>query len=138
VDPAADAGTREQVAEVASQLDPTLPGIAPDEMPEPEFVLTLDRADLDRALEDRRSLDRKLEASRGEFSGRRLLKLRDVDEDDLYSLLGLEAGDVLLLVDGRFVTAEHNPLWEVLADRDSVTLLVMRRGLPHTTRYQIR
>lgn len=114
------------------------PHLSPEEMPEPELTLTLDRAEILRALEDRSRLDDKLEASAGRFSGERLLKLRRVDQDDLYSRLGLEPGDVLLLIDGRFVTAGGDRLWDALAESDSFTLLLMRRGRPHSFLYRIR
>ncbi len=124
--------------ETASEEELDWPRLSPEEMPEPEIVITLDRGEVAGALEDRRALDRKLQPSAADFSGQRLLKLRKVDEDDLYARLGLEEGDVLMLVDGRFVTAERNLLWDALSERDSVTLLVMRRGLPHTYLYRIR
>lgn len=116
----------------------TWPHLSPEEMPEPELILTLDRAEIARALEDRDRLADALEASPGTFSGRRLLKLRRVGEDDLYARLGLEPGDVLLLIDGRFLTTDHNRLWDALAEQDELTLLVMRRGRPHVFLYRIR
>lgn len=123
---------------VVPESEAQWPHLAPEDMPEPELVLTLDRQTILRALEDRRRLDDKLEASSGRFSGRRLLKLRRVDEDDLYTRLALEPGDVLLLIDGRFVTAGSDRLWDALAESDAFTLLVMRRGRPHSFRYEIR
>ena len=127
-----------EVLEPPPSDTPALPVIPPDTLPEPEAVITLSRAEVDRALEDRRGLDRKLEASRAEFSGRRLLKIRTVEEADFYARLGLEERDVLLAVNGAFVTVESASIWEAFAKRDTVTLLVMRRGLPHTYEYRIR
>jgi protein-disulfide isomerase len=136
---AAEAGSRSPASATGSaDEEQDWPHLSPDEIPDPEMILTLDREDITRALEDRRALDRKLEASPATFSGQRLLKLRKVDEHDLYTRLGLEPGDVLMLVDGRFVTAERNRLWDELAAKDSLTLLVMRRGRPHTFLYRIR
>lgn len=137
-DSAARTPSRVPSSALVPEAEAQWPHLAPEEMPEPELVLNLDRKAILRALEDRRRLDEKLEASSGRFSGRRLLKLRRVDEDDLYGHLGLEPGDVLLLIDGRFVTAGSDRLWDALAESDGFTLLVMRRGRPHSFRYQIR
>ena len=114
-----------------------LPGVPLDELPAPEVILSLSRAEVEAALEEREALDRKLEASSGVFSGQRLLKLRAIDERDFYARLGLEEGDVLMLVNGRFVTREQGSIWDAFEQGDVVTLLVMRRGLPHTYRYRI-
>ncbi|MBW2496278.1 MAG: thioredoxin domain-containing protein, partial [Deltaproteobacteria bacterium] len=114
-----------------------LPSLPLDELPAPEVVLTLSRAEVERALEDREALDRKLEASSGVFSGQRLLKLRAIEEGDFYARLGLEEGDVLMLVNGRFVTREQGSVWDAFEQGEVVTLLVMRRGLPHTYEYRI-
>jgi protein-disulfide isomerase len=115
-----------------------LPSVPLEELPPPEVVVTLSRAEVDHALEDRKALDRKLEGSAGVFSGQRLLKLRTVEEGDFYARLGLQAGDVLMLVDGQFVTREQGSLWDAFEQGEGVTLLFMRRGLPHTYEYRIR
>ena len=90
------------------------------------------------ALADRQTLDRKLEASQGKFSGQRLLSIRSIDDGDFYTRLGLEESDVLLVVNGEFVTVDHPTLWPAFEAGDKVVLLVMRRGRPHTYEYQIR
>ncbi|MBJ21289.1 MAG: hypothetical protein CL933_17930 [Deltaproteobacteria bacterium] len=115
-----------------------LPRIPPEELAEPEAVLTLTRAEVDLALKDRRGLDRKLEASRAEFSGQRLLSLRQVTEGDFYARLGLQERDVLMVVNGEFLTVEHNWIWDAFETQAEITLLIMRRGRPHTFAYRIR
>jgi hypothetical protein len=115
-----------------------LPEVPADFLDDPEAVITLSRAEVDRALRERQRLERKLEASSGEFSGQRLLKIRKIDGDDFYSRLGLEERDVLLIVNGEFMTVENNTLWDAFETGDRVTILVMRRGLPHTYEYRIR
>jgi hypothetical protein len=117
---------------------PALPEIPADFFDDPEVVITLSRAEVDRALRERQRLDRKLEATAGEFSGQRLLKIRETDGGDFYARLGLEERDVLMIVNGEFVTAENNVIWDAFAAGDRVTILVMRRGLPHTYEYRIR
>jgi protein-disulfide isomerase len=121
-----------------SAARPALPEIPADFFDDPEIVVTLTRAEVDRALRDREHLDRKLEASSGEFSGQRLLKIRKVDGGDFYARLGLEAGDVPIIVNGEFNTVEHPVLWDAFEVGERVTIVVMRRGLPHTYEYRIR
>ncbi len=115
-----------------------LPEIPPGKVAEPEAIITLTRAEVDHALRDRNDLDRKLEASRAEFSGQRLLTIGEVSDQDFHARLGLEEGDVLMIVNGEFVTLEHNWIWDAFETEGKVTLLFMRRGLPHIYEYQIR
>jgi hypothetical protein len=117
---------------------PALPEIPADFLDDPEVVIALSRAEVDRALRERQRLERKLETTAGEFSGQRLLKIGKTDGGDFYSRLGLEERDVLMIVNGEFVTAENNVIWDAFAAGDRVTILVMRRGLPHTYEYRIR
>lgn len=104
---------------------------------DPEFVVTLDPASLRDALAAPRALAAPLEPTRAEFGGERLLKLRRVERDGLWDRLGLEAGDVLLAVDGEFVTADRNPFFEALAAGGTVRVIVMRRGRPRRFEYRI-
>jgi hypothetical protein len=131
---------RSQIQDPAALPDErsALPEIPADFFDDPEAVITLSRAEVDRALRERQRLNRKLEASSGEFSGQRLLKVRKIEGDDFYARLGLEERDVLLIVNGEFITVESNTLWEAFESGDRVTILVMRRGQPHTYEYRIR
>jgi protein-disulfide isomerase len=115
-----------------------LPKIPPEMLRDPEVVIEMTRAEVDHALADRAGLDRKLVASRAEFSGQRLLTVREVGDEDFPTRLGLEEDDVLLIVNGEFVTAEHDWIWDAFSVEDKVTLVIMRRGLPHTYEYRIR
>ncbi len=117
---------------------PPLPAISPGQLLEPEAVLDLSRAEVERALAERPQLEARLGLSSGVFSGRRLLKLHEVKPGDLYDRFGLQPDDVLLLVDDEWVTDEANPLWRALEKRSEISLLIMRRGLPHRYRYRIR
>jgi protein-disulfide isomerase len=115
-----------------------LPEIPADWRTEPEAVLTLSRAEVDRALRDRRRLDRGLEAGSAEYGGQRLLKVRSIDAGDFYERLGLEEGDVLLVVNGEFMSVAAPALFEAFEAGDSVRLVIMRKGLPHTYEYRVR
>ena len=116
----------------------SLPEIPPERLAEPELVLPLERSVVDVALENRDLVEFGFEATRAEFSGQRLLKVRQVEEGDFFSRLGLEAGDVLLAVNGAFLTEAHDHFLDAFAEGDVVRILVMRRGRPHTWEYRIR
>ena len=117
---------------------PPLPEVEVNRLPAPEAVLDIPRAEIERALADRRRLEAALDTSSGTFSGRRLLKIREVEQGDLYDRFGLQRNDVLMLVDDQWITEKGNPLWQTLQAGDEVTLLVMRKGRPHRYRYRIR
>ena len=136
---AGEVGRPEEPARGSSAAgESTLPAIPPEALSEPGLIVELSRAKIDEALLDRQELNGRLDATRGEFSGHRLLKIRKVREGDLYSHLGLEAGDVLLALNGAFVTVDENRFFETLAKQDVVRLLVMRRGKPHSFEYRFR
>jgi len=137
-DPLATDAENPAPTEASSNEPPALPRIPPDLLSAPEAVVTLSRTEVDLALRDRRGLDRRLEAGSGEFSGQRLLKVRTVDDGSFYARLGLEERDVLLAVNGEFVTVDHPSIWKAFESGDKVTILIMRRGLPHTYEYRIR
>jgi protein-disulfide isomerase len=130
--------TRAIPLQARSDERPALPEVPADFLDDPEAIITLSRSEVDRALRERQRLNRKLEASSGEFSGQRLLKIRKTDSNDFYARLGLQERDVLMIVNGEFLTVENNTLWEAFETGDRVTILVMRRGLPHTFEYRIR
>ena len=117
---------------------PPLPEIPPERLAEPELVLALDRSVVAAALADRDRLGGQLTATRGEFSGERLLKVRAVSDGDFFARLGLQEGDVLLAVNGAFVTVDHDHFLDAFAEGDVVRLLVMRRGRPHSWEYRVR
>ena len=124
--------------EPAGMTKAPLPAIPLDRLPAPEAVLEIPRAEIERALADRVQLEERLETTAGTFSGRRLLKLRDVGSGNLYERFGLQRDDVLMFVDDQWITDESNPLWRALETGDEITLLVMRNGRPHRYRYRIR
>lgn len=100
-------------------------------------ALPLPRDLVDRALRDPEALAAALKPGRLDVEGVRLLKLERVEPGSLYDWLGLQAGDVLMQVDGVFVHDQYNPLWDALRDHDALTLTIMRRGIPRTFQYRI-
>lgn len=104
---------------------------------EPGGLLRLSRDAVDRALEDRERLEKRLAPGRLDVEGHRLLKLGEIEPGGLYEALGLLPGDVVMQVDGVFVHDGYNPLWETLRTRSQLTVTVMRGGFPKTFAYAI-
>jgi len=133
------AAERSAPPSAAGQSDPVDPSqsVSLDRLPDPDAVLTLSRAALDAALQDREALAGQLSPTLGKSGGPRVLQIREMRNGDLFALLGLESGDALLLVDGEWITDVSNPLWKVFAERDTVTLAILRRARRHVFRYEI-
>jgi protein-disulfide isomerase/type II secretory pathway component PulC len=102
-----------------------------------DAVLSLPRADVSKALKEVDRLESTLALGSLDLEGKHLLKLTSVETGGLFDLMGLQAKDVLMQVDGKWVHDQHNPLWEALRTQDSVTLTIMRKGFPKTFQYVI-
>jgi protein-disulfide isomerase/type II secretory pathway component PulC len=102
-----------------------------------DAVVRLHRADILGALSKPQDLEAKLARGSLDLEGKRLLKLTEIEPGGLFDLLGLQARDVLMQVDGNWIHTEENSLWESLQTRRKVTLTIMRRGFPKTYQYVI-
>jgi len=114
---------------------------APDsEVPDeagPADLVRISRAEVDRALESRAALQDGLEPSELEVEDGALLEIGAVRADSLYELLGLQAGDVILQVNGLVAHTGYNPLWDELDAGTVVSLTVMRQGMPHQLQIEV-
>jgi len=133
---------------VAAPVTTTAPGQHHDHgahhtaaRPPPEVVVTLPAARVAAALADRPALARDLERSPVDdspgYEGRALVRVERVPPGGLYALMGLQPGDVLIHVDGTLVLDDGEALFDALRDRTSVTVQVLRRGLPETFEYRL-
>jgi hypothetical protein len=107
----------------------------------PTAVLTLPSDRVARALANRRALARDLgrppmDPGPG-YEGHALVRVERVQSGGLYELLGLQPGDVLMTVNGALVLDDGNALFDALRDRATVTVQVLRGGLPQTFEYRI-
>jgi type II secretory pathway component PulC len=90
--------------------------------------VTLDRDQVLVLLSDRIALAEALEPVPMTTDGQRQLKVTSVEPGSLYELLGIEPGDVIVMVNEQPVTEASNPLWEALEKDGEVRVRVMRRG----------
>ncbi len=99
--------------------------------------MRLSRDWLSPHLKNQQQLQSFFHAGKHEVDGVHLLKLKGIERNSFYRLLGLQDGDVVLRVNDEWVHDEHNPLWEILDTQEHVTLTVMRGGLPRRYDYKI-
>jgi protein-disulfide isomerase/sulfur carrier protein ThiS len=126
------------LTETPAPLPPgPLPPVPASALPRPDRVVTLERAQVRETLNDTARLERALALSDARFSGRQLVVIETVEPGGLLEMLGLEPDDVLVTVDGEFVTDRPDPLWNAVRERDEVVLVFMRRGLSKAVRVRI-
>ena len=138
--PLTDAALAAAIAEALGRAGVASASRASTPAPPPARIdasVRLQRAELARWLADRPALERPLEQGELDVDGRKLLIVSSVEPGSLYDRLGLSSRDVLMQVDGVWVTDASNPLWDALAGRDRVVLTIMRRGLPVHYEYRI-
>lgn len=108
----------------------------------PSSAITLSPALVQAALARRPQLARDLERPPVDLGpgleGRRLMRLRRVRPGSLYDAMGLAENDLLISVDGVTVFDRGDLLFDALRDRATVTLRILRRGLPLDFEYSIR
>lgn len=97
--------------------------------PVAQLPVYLDREIVRELMADRVALSAALQPVPGMTSeGYRMLRLERTEPGDLYGLLGLQAGDVLVMVNEQSVHEGENPLWDVLDREGEVRVWVMRQG----------
>jgi len=89
-------------------------------------------------LENQQELQSYFQPGTHEVDGVHLVKLKGIERNGFYRMLGLQEGDVVLRVNDEWVHDQHNPLWEMLENQEHITLTVMREGLPRRYDYKIK
>jgi len=89
-------------------------------------------------LKNQQALQSHFQAGTHEVDGVHLVKLKGIERNGFYRMLGLQEGDVVLRVNDEWVHDQHNPLWEMLETQEHITLTVMREGLPRRYDYKIK
>ena len=114
---------------------PAGPAALPRTSPMPVY---LDRELVRERMADRVALSAHLTPVAMTVDGYRLLQLEDVPPGSLYELLGLQAGDVIVMVNERAIHEGDNALWDALDREHEVRLRVMRRGaIAHHYTYRL-
>jgi protein-disulfide isomerase len=108
----------------------------------PSSTIALSRALVEQELADRPRLERDLEHPTADlgpgYEQRAVVRVGAVRAGGLYEAMGLQAGDVVMRVDGTLLLDRGDALFDALGARPSVTVLVMRRGFPYTFEYRIQ
>jgi len=89
-------------------------------------------------LKNQQALQSHFQAGTHKVDGVHLVKLKGIERNGFYRMLGLQEGDVVLRVNDEWVHDQHNPLWEMLESQEHITLTVMREGLPKRYDYKIK
>ncbi len=97
----------------------------------------LSRAWLQQQLQNESALRAHFKPTELEVEGVHILKLRDVADNEFYQTLGLMEGDVVLRVNDEWVHEAQNNLFAHLETGQSVSVVLMRRGLPVHLKYAI-
>jgi hypothetical protein len=88
----------------------------------------LDRQMVRDLMTDRVALSAALEPVEKTVEGYRMLRVARTAPGDLHGLLGLEKGDVIVMVNEQSVHEGDNPLWDLLDREGEVRIWVMRDG----------
>jgi protein-disulfide isomerase/type II secretory pathway component PulC len=99
--------------------------VPPPTSPMPVY---LDRELVRERMADRVALSARLKPVAMTVDGYRLLRLDAVPPGSLYELLGLQDGDVVVMVNEQPIHEGDNPLWDALDREQEVRVRVMRRG----------
>jgi type II secretory pathway component PulC len=88
----------------------------------------LDRELVRERMSDRVALSSALAPVEMTVDGYRQLRIDRSSPGDLYDLLGLQAGDVVVMVNEQPIHEGDNPLWDALDREGEVRLRVMGKG----------
>jgi type II secretory pathway component PulC len=117
-DPASAGGSEDAALQAARAALPRADAMA----------VYLDRELVRERMTDRVALSAALAPVEMTVDGYRLLRLDKTTPGDLYGMLGLQAGDVIVMVNERPIHEGENPLWDALDREGEVRLRVMRKG----------
>jgi len=100
--------------------------------------MTLSQDWLQTQLINQSELEKRFYNAEHVVEGHHLIKLAGIDNDRFYTTLGIKSGDVLMRVNDQWVHEHQNPLWDSLAREQSVSIILMRKGLPVRYDYKIK
>lgn len=132
--PAASAVTEPETTQAP---EPNEDQLAVLQYPHRGVPVALDRTEVLVRMSDVAALEASLEAVPMTAGGFHLLKVTAIEPGGLYEMLGLEEGDVIVLVNEQPMHEGDKPLWHALQSAEEVRLRVMRKGgLAHHFTYR--
>lgn len=122
---------------VVKPPEPPAEQLAALQHPHRGVPVTLDRTEVLVRMSDVAALEANLEPVPLTAGGYHLLRIATIAPGGLYEMLGLEEGDVVVLVNEQPMHEGDKPLWNALQSADEVRLRVMRKGgLAHHLTYR--
>lgn len=100
-----------------------------------EMVLSRDW--VEEQLANKEELQKHFQNAEHVVEGFHLIRLENIEDERFYRTLGLQSGDVIMRVGDEWVHEGQNPLWDTLEKEDSITLVLMRKGLPVRYDYKV-
>tara|TARA_R110001592_G_scaffold65716_1_gene201697 strand:- start:9349 stop:11016 length:1668 start_codon:yes stop_codon:yes gene_type:complete len=103
----------------------------------PKGETPLSRSWLTEQLVEREALKSHFEPAEHEVEGMHVMRLSNIQENDFYQTLGLQERDVVLRVNNEWVHSGQNGLFDSLENKQEVSVVLMRKGLPVHLNYHI-
>jgi len=131
-----------EAGEKSGELPPDMPPAeeleyTPRPVVEAKGETPLSRKWLEDQLLNQSELAAHFKPAAHEVEGVHLVKLRDVQDSEFYQTLGLQEGDVVMRVNDEWVHEAQNPLFAQLENAQTVSVVLMRKGLPVHLKYAI-
>ncbi|WP_226663225.1 thioredoxin domain-containing protein [Microbulbifer aggregans] len=101
-------------------------------------VLPLGQAWLEKQLQNRADLEQKFVPAEHVVDGHNLLRLEGIKDNEFFTALGFEEGDVVVRVNDSWVHSGQNQLWDALTSGEVVDVTFMRNGLPQRVQYEVQ
>lgn len=97
----------------------------------------LSKAWLADQLANQAELESHFQPAELEVEGVRIMRLEDIDQSEFYKTLGLQENDVIMRVNGEWLHEGQNTLFSSLEGGETLSLVLMRKGLPVHYQYSI-
>lgn len=104
----------------------------------PSGVLPLGQQWLEEQLRDREALEQKFVEADHVVDGYNLLRLEGIEDNEFFTALGFEEGDVVVRVNDTWVHSGQNQLWDALTSGEVIDVTFMRNGLPQRVQYVVQ
>lgn len=104
----------------------------------PSGVLPLGQEWLEEQLQNRAELEQKFVPAEHVVDGHNLLRLEGIADNEFFTALGFEEGDVVVRVNDSWVHSGQNQLWDALTSGEVIDVTFMRNGRPQRVQYVVQ